>query len=100
MNLEPVRFGAGSGGCQGATIMADRLVVHRCAPDGETAEDIASRLRTAGAEILESQAHMFLVQGARDAISRALSGARSWRMSDLQTVPPPNTRERVLKPPS
>ena len=46
--------------------MADRLVVHRFAPDGETAEDIAERLRTAGAEILDSQPHMLLVAGARD----------------------------------
>jgi hypothetical protein len=80
--------------------MADRVVVHRFAPDGETAEDIAARLRTAGAEILDSEPHMFLVQGARDSIGRALSGARSWRMADLQTVPPPGTRERILKPPS
>ena len=80
--------------------MTDRLVVHRFAPDGETAEDIAARLRSAGAEILETQPHMMLVQGARDLIARALGGARSWRMTDLQSVPPPGTRERILKPPS
>jgi hypothetical protein len=80
--------------------MADRVVVHRFAPDGETAEDIAERLRTAGAEILESQPHMLLVSGARESIGRALTGARSWRMAELQTVAPPRTRERVLKPPS
>lgn len=80
--------------------MADRVVVHRFAADGETAEDIVARLRTAGAEILETQPHMLLVSGARDAIAGALSGARSWRISDVETVPPPSTRERVLKPPS
>jgi hypothetical protein len=80
--------------------MADRVVVHRFAADGETAEDIVARLRTAGAEILETQPHMLLVSGARDGIAGALSGARGWRMTDLQTVPPPSTRERVLKPPS
>jgi len=80
--------------------MADRLVVHRCAPEGETAEDIAERLRKAGAKILDAQAHMLLVEGMRDRIGQALSGARSWRMANLESVPPPSTRERVLKPPS
>ncbi len=80
--------------------MTDRMVVHRFAPDGETAEDIAARLRSAGAEILESQPHMLLVQGARDLIAHALDGARSWRMAELQSVPRPGTREGILKPPS
>jgi hypothetical protein len=80
--------------------MADQVVVHRFAPDGETAEDITARLRTAGAEILDAQPHMLLVSGARDGIARALDGARSWRMADLKTVPAPDTRQRVLKPPS
>jgi hypothetical protein len=79
--------------------MAERLVVHSVVPDAEAYTEIARRLREGGVEIVEQQPHMLLVSSDRQTVDRALGNVRGWSVSALTTVPPPRTRERVLKRP-
>jgi len=79
--------------------MSERLVVHSVAADAEPNADIARRLRDGGVEIVDQQPHMLLVSGDRQTIGRALENVRGWKVSELTKVPPPRTRERVLKRP-
>ena len=80
--------------------MASRLVVHSVQPDAEAHAEVAGRLRSGGIDIVEEQPHMLLVDGTRETVGRALGDARGWSITDLSIVPPPETRKRVLKPPS
>jgi hypothetical protein len=79
--------------------MSDRVIVHSVAADAEPVDEVAQRLRDGGIEIVEQQPHMLLLSGDRQAVGRALGAARGWSVSGLTTVPPPRTREQVLKRP-
>ncbi len=79
--------------------MGDRVVVYCVSADAESASGVARRLRSNGVKIIEEQAHMLLVSGNRETISRAIEDAAGWSISELRTVPPPQTRPRVLKKP-
>jgi hypothetical protein len=79
--------------------MGDRVVVYSIAADAESASGVAQRLRSNGIEIIEEQAHMLLVCGNRKTISRAIKDTAGWSISELRTVPHPQTRPRVLKKP-
>jgi hypothetical protein len=80
--------------------MSDRTVVFRADPNSEPSEKVAARLRAGGVEIVEEQPNMLLVAGAKQIVSKALGDARGWSLSPETKVPPPSTREKVLKPPS
>ena len=80
--------------------MSDRTVVFRADPNSEPSEKVAARLRAGGVEIVEEQPNMLLVAGAKRIISRALGDAQGWSLSAETKVPPPSTREKVLKPSS
>ena len=80
--------------------MASRVVVHSNQADAEAVEKITVRLRAHGVEIVEEQPHMLLVSGSKETVGQALGDARGWSVTDLTTVPPPSTRQRVLKEPS
>ena len=64
------------GGCHGAKDgvehMGQRTVVFRANPNSESSGQVASRLRAGGVDIVEEQANMILVDGAGEAISKAL----------------------------
>lgn len=79
--------------------MSERVVVHSVAVNSKPDAEVARRLRENGVEIIEQQPHMLLVSGDRQTIGRALGDAHGWSVSALTTVPPPRTRERVLKRP-
>jgi hypothetical protein len=79
--------------------MSERVVVHSVEADAEPGTEVAQRLRANGVEIVEQQPNMFLVSGDHKAVGAALGGARGWKVSPLTTVPPPSTRQWVLKPP-
>lgn len=79
--------------------MSERMVVHSVASDAEPDAEVFQRLHAGGIEVIEQQPHMLLVLGDRQAIARALDGARGWSISALTSVPPPRTRERVLRRP-
>jgi hypothetical protein len=80
--------------------MAERTVVFRADPNSESSDKIASRLRAGGIEVLEEQPNMLLVTGATQTISKALANAGGWKLTAETKSPPPDTREKVLKPPS
>jgi hypothetical protein len=80
--------------------MAERTVVYRADPNSETSDKIASRLRAGGIEIVDEQPNMLLVDGARQAVSKALGDTAGWSLAAETRSPPPSTREKVLKPPS
>jgi hypothetical protein len=80
--------------------MTDRTVVFRAKPNSEASDKIAARLRAGGVEIVDEQPNMLLVAGARQIISKALGDAEGWSLSAETTVPPPSTRQKILKPPS
>jgi hypothetical protein len=80
--------------------MSDRTVVFRADPNSESPEKVAARLRAGGVEIVEEQQNMLFVAGAKQTISGALGDARGWSLSAETKVPPPSTREKVLKSPS
>ncbi len=79
--------------------MSERMVVHSVSADAVADEDVARRVQAEGVQIIERQPHMLLVEGDRPAVARALNDARGWSISPLTTVPPPSTRERVLRRP-
>ena len=78
--------------------MAERTVVYRANPNSESSDKIASRLLAGGIEIVDEQQNMLLVNGATQAISKALGDAPGWSVSAETKTPPPNTREKILKP--
>jgi hypothetical protein len=79
--------------------MGDRVVVYSVAADADSAGGVAQRLRSNGVKIIEEQAHMLLVCGDKETIARAIKDTAGWSVSELRTVPPPQTRPRVLKKP-
>ena len=79
--------------------MSDRVVVYSVAADAEPDAEVARRLREKGVEIIEQQPHMLLLSGDPQAIGQALGAARGWRIGGETKVPPPRTRERLLKRP-
>ena len=79
--------------------MSDRIVVYSVTADAEPDADVAKRLQEKGVEIIEKQPHMFLLSGDRQAIGQVVRAARGWSVSGETKVPPPNTRERILKRP-
>ena len=80
--------------------MAERTVVFRADPKSESSDKVASRLRAGGIEIVEQQPNMLLVTGARQAISKALADSGGWSLTAETRTAPPDTREKILKPPS
>ena len=79
--------------------MGDRVVVYNVAVDAEPASGVAQRLRSNGVKIIEEQTHMLLVCGNKETIARAIKDTPGWSVSELRTVPPPETRRGVLKKP-
>jgi hypothetical protein len=75
------------------------MIVHSVAADALADEEVVRRLNAGGIQIVEQQPHMLLVIGDRATIERALSDAPGWSITPLTSVPPPDTRERVLKRP-
>ena len=80
--------------------MSDRTVVYRANPHSEASDKVAARLRAGGVKIVEEQPNMLLVAGAKQTISKALGDKAGWSLSSETKVPPPTTRQKVLKPPS
>ena len=80
--------------------MADQTVVFRAKPDLEAADKVAARLRAGGVEVVDEKPNILLVNGASQIVSKALGDAAGWSVSGQTKVPPPSTREKVLKPPS
>ena len=78
--------------------MAERTIVYRAHPNSQTSEEVASRLRAEGIEIVDEQQNMLLVNGAMKTIGKALRGAEGCSLSAETKTPPPNTREKMLKP--
>jgi hypothetical protein len=79
--------------------MSERVVAYSVTADAETAVEVVKRLQDKGVEIVERQPHMLLLSGDLQTIGRALGDARGWRVGGETKVPPPTTRERVLKRP-
>ena len=79
--------------------MNERMVVHSVSADAEGDAEVARRLDAQGVKIIEQQSHMLLVEGDKPRIVGVLTGVRGWKVSPLTTVPPPRTRERVLRRP-
>ena len=79
--------------------MGNRVVVYSVGADAESASGVAQRLRSSGVKIIEEQAHMLLVSGNKETISRAIEDTAGWSISELRTIPPPETPPRVLKKP-
>ena len=80
--------------------MSDRTVVYRAGPNSESSDKVAARLRAGGVEIVNEQPNILLVNGASQTVSKALGDVAGWSVSGETKVPPPSTREKVLKPPS
>lgn len=80
--------------------MSDRTVVYRANPNSEASDKVAARLRAGGVEIVDEKPNILLVNGAKQIVSKALGDAAGWSVSGETKVPPPNTRQKVLKPPS
>lgn len=79
--------------------MAQRTIVFRASPKSATSDQVASRLRAGGVEIVDEQPNMLLVDGAEQKISKVLGDTEGWGVSRETKTPPPKTREKVLKPP-
>jgi hypothetical protein len=75
------------------------LVVHSVTADAESEATVVERLTAGGVVILDQQPCTLLVEGDRQAIVQALGDLHGWSISPLTTVPPPQTREHVLKRP-
>ena len=69
--------------------MAERTILYRANPNSESSDKI---------QIVDEQQNMLLVNGATQAISKALGDAPGWSVSAETKTPPPNTREKILKP--
>jgi hypothetical protein len=80
--------------------MSDRVVVYSTSADADAVDRVADSLRSQGVELIEQQPHMLLVTGTKDAISRLLGKTHGWGVTELSTVPPPRTRQRIVKGPS
>jgi hypothetical protein len=80
--------------------MADQTVVFRANPDSEASDKVAARLRAGGVEVVDEKPNILLVNGASQIVSKALGDVAGWSVSGQTKVPPPSTREKVLKPPS
>jgi hypothetical protein len=79
--------------------MSERMVVHSVSANAELDTAVAQRLHAGGVQVIDQQPHMLLVEGDKATIFRALNDVRGWTVSPLTTVPPPRTRERVLRRP-
>jgi hypothetical protein len=79
--------------------MTTRAVVHRLGDDSEPVDNVTSRLRSGGIQVLDQQPHMLLVTGSKDSVSSALGELRGWKVSEVTTIPHPSTRPEVLKKP-
>ena len=79
--------------------MNDRMVAYSITADAEASADVVKRLAGKGVDIIDQQPHALLLSGDREAIGQALDGARGWRLGAETKVPPPKTRQRVLRRP-
>jgi hypothetical protein len=79
--------------------MSERMVVHSVSADAEADAEVAQRLHAGGVLVIEQQPHMLLVEGDKPKIVGVLNHVRGWTVTPLSTVPPPRTRERVLRRP-
>ena len=79
--------------------MSERVVAYSVTAEAESDTEVVKRLQEQGVEIIERQPHMLLLSGDPQTVSQALGSARGWRVGGETKVPPPSTRERVLKRP-
>ena len=79
--------------------MSERAVAYSVTADAEAEAEVVKRLQDKGVEIIERQPHMLLLSGDPRTIGQALDGARGWRVSEETKIPPPSTRQRVLRRP-
>ena len=79
--------------------MSERVVAYSVTADAESDAEVVKRLQDKGVEIIERQPHTLLLSGDLQTIGQALGGVRGWLISGETKIPPPSTRERVLKRP-
>jgi len=79
-----------------------RLILNQFQPDGAKLEEAAQRvLASPDLRLLrENSPTSLLIEGAADAVARLLGDLKGWNVLPVVTYARPDTRARVLEPPS
>jgi hypothetical protein len=77
-----------------------RMILRRMDENGVSAREAARRLDVErGIAVIDEKPSALLVEGDADVISAVARRLDGWRTFALERIPPPDTRQRVLKKP-
>jgi hypothetical protein len=78
-----------------------RAIVRKTNPQAMPAPDLVRRLGGyVGLRVLDEKPNSLLIEGETPVVEEALQAVEGWTMFPFARIPVPNTRPRVLKPPS
>ncbi|MGE0697819.1 MAG: hypothetical protein AB7O57_01855 [Hyphomicrobiaceae bacterium] len=84
-----------------AEIARRRVILQRESGSSPTAREIEREIASDKAlAIVEEGEELMLVEGEDEAVERLAKVVKGWRLVPLRSIPRPDARKRVLRPPS